>query len=355
MRKKMRTNSGFDPLDKYVIVNTADGFPKYEPKTINGLPIYNEEDKMIMVPVLKIKPEAMLEWLYTEYPNAQTEFIRHTDKPFEKMDGSIFFPPEVYECRLWLHGKIGEFDTNAFASRENIPGDEFNPIAAAQTSALIKAMKNLGFACDVSSEEIYSHLGMQNVFALGKNAGFDIYTEKISDNINVEVGRNGEILDTDIIESIVEKAKHNAKKADTIEPEIAEEQFEEKNKAENIEQAAKNSEEVLPKPKKRRGRPPKNKATEPKNGAVEEEKDSVDSIPDIFKKSAELEAFANMKFVVEEKAPETMRKHEGETFAEIYENNIGLLKVIGSPTFNFKDKVPEEIHNIATKIMEAEK
>ena len=356
MNKKMRNRSGFNPLDKYVVVNTAEGFPKYEPKTVNGLPVYNDEDKMIMVPVLKIKPEAMIEWLYTEYPNAQTEFIRHTEKPFEKMDGSVYYPQEVFECRLWLDGKRGDFDTNAFASRENIPGDEFNPIAAAQTSALLKAMKNLGFACDISDEEVYSSLGMQPVFSLGKTAGFDVYTESIGDGVNIEIGRNGEILDNDLIESIVEKVKHNAKRIEKIDDESvkttsieekAEEPIEETPKKEEKEETVKEE----PIKKKKRGRPRKT-PEKGENEPVTKEKAANDVIPDVFKTTPELEAIAGMKFVAEDTAPETMRKHEGETFADIYENNFGLLKVIGSPTFNFKGKVSEDIHNIATKIME---
>jgi len=365
MEKIKRTvRSGFNPLDKFVVVNTIEGYPKYEPKTLNGLPLYDKEDRMIMVPVLKIKPEAMIEWLYTEYPNAQTEFVRHTEKPFEKMDGGIFYPPEVIECKLWLEGKRGECDTSAFASRENIPGEEFNPIAAAQTSALIKAMKNLGFGCDVKIEEVYKYLGLEDVCTVGKMADFNVITKEINDNIKVEAGRNGEICDNDLIEQIVEKAKASLRK--TKEDNAAEEKSEEK-------------EEIIEEPKKikkKRGRPRKNpvesteddpKTSNTKFSAESEETDESKSIEkeeqidmDSFEDAnifddPDLKDIGNVKLITEADAPETIKRHEGETLSQIYKENVGLLKVIGSPTYPYQNKIPEDIHLMAKKIMEVSK
>ena len=373
----------FNPLDKYVIVQTFDGEPKYEPKTLDALPLYDEKGNMIMVPSMKIPPNAMIEWLKTEYPYSTTEFIRHTQPPIVTPDGRVIYPPEVFECIVKLHDEYNQ-EANGFSSREDTPDAEFDPLGSARTSAFTNAMRMLGFGCDIKLEDVYGSLD-ENIEREKKAKGvnLDVVTLKeINDNEYIEVCRNNEVVDAKTIDSIVEKAHKSLQeirrptesKEDA--PEVAEKTEVGERTAEETAPVA----EVPEKPKKKRGRPRKTpqeaeKTPESEEKSVEEGKGVVDltkayedliegkkgashaepseDIPEFFKQSEELMEIASTKFEVEEKAPNTLKELAGKTFAELYKENEGVFIALTRVGYNHTDKVPYKMVEMAAKVKEA--
>lgn len=396
MSKKMRTERGFDPLKKFVVMETYEGYPKYVPKTVKGMPLYNADKDMIMVPATKLPADAMIEWLKWEYPDSQTEFIRHTNQPFEKMDGSIFYPPEVFECKVWLYGRRNseQPDANGWAKRDNdIRDPEYDPLGSARTSSLMSALRVLGFGVDITPEETYPSLGPDiNLEEKCPSAAFQSKKmAEIQPGYFVEVGQadehHSEAFDAAVINGIIknskaalEESKKKVLEANVLKDEregsgpINNEQTGEgvENDTATVSAAPEAPHEQAPvqlsveeptlteqseeKPlKKKRGRPRKDAAESPKKvPETQKEHENEEYIPAVFRKSPELENIANMAFVTEEGASEAMKKLHGKSFVEIYKDYYGLLRAITKVQFQSQGKVPHEVMEAARAIMEAE-